>query len=225
MTNRNLTPADYKYFEANFCSPPFVDLFKIFRVGDEEGGGMIGRNRSAYAPWDSVVFPHYNIKTGQVIEYCLKPDDPETETLADGTKKPKYKYLFPPGRGNVLYFPPNADAKLLLDISKPLVITEGKKQLIALTRLATGDSADCDNWRFLPLAINGVWGWRSKSAERGVIPQFDDIAWQFRAVYLVFDSDVQTNWKVRYARQQLALELQNRGSIVHLTNLPQGGLK
>ncbi len=65
----------------------------------------------------------------------------------------------------------------------------------------------------------------SKSAGGGLIPQFNDIAWQFRAVYLVFDSDVETNWKVRHARQQLALELQRRGAVVYLVNLPQGGLK
>ncbi|MFN2392077.1 MAG: DUF3854 domain-containing protein, partial [Pyrinomonadaceae bacterium] len=225
MNNQEpLTPADYQYFSENFCSQAFVDSFKIFRAGDEEAAGMVGRKRSAYTPWDSVVFPHYDIKTGQVVEYCLKPDNPETETKADGTQEPKYKYLFPPGRGGILYYPPSADAEALADISKPLVITEGKKQLIALTRVAANDNPASVNWHFLPVAINGVWGWRSKSADGGVIPQFNDIAWQLRSVYIVFDSDVETNWKVRYARQQLALELQRRGAVVYLVNLPQTDL-
>lgn len=225
MTSQKLTAIDYQYFKENFCSSEFVDAFKIFRVSDLEGAGMLGRPRNAHTPWDSIVFPHYSIKTGEVVEYCLKPDNPETEQQPDGTEKPKYKYLFPPERGNILYYPPFADAQLLKDTSKPLVITEGKKQLIALTRVATNDNPVSANWHFLPVAINGVWGWRSKKSKNGVIPQFNDIVWQFRAVYLVFDSDVETNWKVRYARQQLALELQKRGAIVHLINLPQGGLK
>lgn len=218
----NLTPSDYQYFSSNFCSRAFVDLFDISRAGDERAAEMLGRKRSAYTPWDSIVFPHYDIKTGEIVEYCLKPDDPETERQPDGSEKPKYKYLFPPGRGNILYYPPNADARLLKDISKPLVITEGKKQLIALTRVAANDNPAAAVWQFLPVAINGVWGWRSKAADGGIIPQFNDLAWQFRAVYLLFDSDVETNWKVRYALQQLAAELQRRGAVVYLVNLPKG---
>jgi len=222
MNNQELlTSADYQYFSNNFCSHEFVDLFKIFRAGDERGAEMLGRKRSAYAPWDSVVFPHYDIKNGQLVEYCLKPDNPEMERQSDGSEKPKYKYLFPPGRGGILYYPPNADAEALADISKPLVLTEGKKQLIALTRVATNDNPAAVNWHFLPVAINGVWGWRSKSSDGGVIPQFNDIAWQLRPVYLAFDSDVETNWKVRHARQQLALELQRRGAVVRFVNLSQ----
>jgi len=217
-----LTQTDYQYFLENFCSREFVDLFDIFRLDDEQAAETLGRKRNARTPWDSVVFPHYDIKTGQVVEYCLKPDKPETETRSDGAKEAKYKYLFPPGRGNILYYPPNADARLLKDISKPLVITEGKKQLIALTRVAANDNPAAVNWHFLPIAFNGVWGWRSKAANGGVIPQFNDIDWQLRPVYLLFDSDVETNWKVRYARQQLALELQSRGAVVYFVNLPQG---
>ncbi len=126
MNRQPLTQADYQYFSSNFCSPEFVDVFKIFRADDERGAELSGRKRNAYTPWDSVVFPHYDIKTGHLIEYCLKPDNPETDLQPDGTKTPKYKYLFPPGRGNILYYPPNADTRLLDDISKPLVITEGK---------------------------------------------------------------------------------------------------
>lgn len=221
----NLTATDHKYYGQNFCSPEFIEAFRLDRVCDEQAAETVLRSRSAYTPFAGVRFPHFDIKTGNLVEYCLKPDNPETERQPDGSEKPKYKYLYPPGHGSVPYYPPFAEAKLLTDISKPVVITEGKKQLIVLTRVATGDSVRCADWRFLPIAINGVWGWRSKKSDGGVIPQFNDIAWQFRSVYLVFDSDVETNWKVRYARQQLALELQRRGAVVYLTNLPQGDLK
>jgi hypothetical protein len=218
--NRNpLTEKDYRDFAESFCSREFVDLFGIFRADDEQAAQMLGRKRNAYTPWESVVFPHYDTN-GNVVECCCKPDKPETEKQPDGTERAKYKYLFPPGRGGILYFSPNADKELFKDISKPLVITEGKKQLIAVTRIATNDNPNADNWHFLPIAINGVWGWRSK-ATGGVIQQFDEIAFQFRHVYIVFDSDVSTNWKVRHALQQLAMELQRRGAIVHLVNLPE----
>lgn len=220
MNRQPLTENDYHYFAGNFCSREFVDLFDIFRADDEQAAQTLGRSRTASVDWNSVVFPHYDINTGQIVEYCLKPGKPETMRQPDGTEKPKYKYLFSPGRGKIFYYPPSADARLLKDISKPLVITEGKKQLIALTRVATNDNPKADNWHFLPVAINGVWGWRNK-ATGGVIQQFDEIAFQFRAVYIVFDSDVATKWKVRHAQQQLALELQRRGAIVHLVNLPK----
>lgn len=221
----SLTPSDYHYFEQNFCSVPFVDAFKIDRVDDETGADSIGRKRNAYTRYDGVRFPHYDIKTGQLVGYCLKPDNPEKVRKPDGTEKPKYKYLFPSGRGNIIYYPPFADAGLLTDRSKPIVITEGKKQLIALTRVATSDNPSPSYWHFLPIAINGVFGWRSKSSKNGVLPQFDDIKWQLRLVYVVFDSDVATNPRVSLARQRLALELQKRGAVVRLTNLSQGGLK
>ena len=213
---KELLPSDYQYFAENFCSREFVDAFSIFRVTDEQGADTVGRKRNAAADYSGVVFPHYNIKTGDIVEYCLKPDQPENELQPDGTYKPKYKYLFPPRRGGILYYPPNTDAKLLTDISKPVVITEGKKQLIALTRVAMNDSPNAANPHFLPVGINGVWGWKSKGK---AIQQLDEMAWQFRTVYLVFDSDVQTNWMVRYARQQLALELQRRGAAVRIVNV------
>jgi hypothetical protein len=219
MNLQPLTEKDYRDFAESFCSREFVDLFGIFRANDEDAAQTLGRKRNAYTPWESVVFPHYDTN-GNVVEYCCKPDKPETEKQPDGTERAKYKYLFPPGRGGVLYFSPNADKELFKDISKPLVATEGKKQLITVTRIATNDNPNADNWHFLPIAINGVWGWRSK-ATGGVIQQFDEIAFQFRHVYIVFDSDVSTNWKVRYAQQQLALELQRRGAIVYLVNLPE----
>ncbi len=223
MNRQPLTETDYQYFAESFCSREFVELFGIFRAGDEDAAEMLGRKRNASVKWESVAFPHYDTN-GKITEYCFKPENPETETQPDGTKNPKYKYLFPPGRGGILYFSPTANKQLFTDISKPLVITEGKKQLISLTRVATGDNPQATDWHFLPVAINGVWGWRNK-ATGGVIQQFDEIAFQFRAVYLVFDADVSTNWQVRYARQQLALELQRRGAIVYLANLTPGGLK
>ena len=219
---KKLSPLDYEYLAENFCSREFVDLFKIFRDTDEPNAARLGRSRNAATDYSGVVFPHYNIKTGDVIDYCVKPDKPETDLQPDGSHKPKYKYLFPPSRGGILYFAPNTKPNLLTDISKPLVITEGKKQLIAATRVATGDNPNATDWQFLPIGINGVWGWKSKGK---VIQQFDEIAWQFRTVIIIFDADTKTNWMVRFARQQLAVELQRRGAVVRLTDLPQGGLK
>lgn len=72
------------------------------------------------------------------------------------------------------------------------------------------------------MAINGVWGWRAKKTENKVILQFDDISWQGRKVYIVFDSDVQTNEKVQTALTYLAKELKLRGAFVFLVNIPKG---
>jgi hypothetical protein len=56
---------------------------------------------------------------------------------------------------------------------------------------------------------------------KGVISDFNLITWEGRTVFIIFDSNVATNEKVRAARSQLGKELKRRGAIVHLVDLPQ----
>jgi hypothetical protein len=81
------------------------------------------------------------------------------------------------------------------------------------------------------LRVGGVWNWRGKRGKtvgpegesrdvKGPIPDLDRIAWTDRRVVLFFDVDVLTNETVRYARNQLARELQDRGARVFLQQPP-----
>src|SRR5437899_648515 len=57
---------------------------------------------------------------------------------------------------------------------------------------------------------------------KGVIPDFDRIAWTERRVIIVFDSDVRTNDNVRAARLELARHLiYERGARVHFMDVPE----
>jgi hypothetical protein len=102
------------------------------------------------------------------------------------------RFYVPPGYGLEAY------AK---DPSEPLIITEGEKK--ALRACKAG----------LPtVAVAGVWSWRSKKKGVAAIPDFDDIEWTGRKVYLAFDSDLMTNPNVIAALNALAHELTMRGA-------------
>src|SRR6185369_3074407 len=130
--------------------------------------------------------------------------------------KEKAKYLSPPGRGNILYFPPQIDPADLDNTEIPIVIVEGEKKCLALRRLSL-ESGEL----FLPIAIAGVWSFRgvvgkdndAKGARRdvkGIIPDFNRIQWAGRNVGILFDSNVHTNESVRAARDNLSRELKRR---------------
>jgi uncharacterized protein (DUF927 family) len=176
------------------------------------------------------VFPYRWPGEPNAREYRLRRDNPEVEELADGGRKEKGKYLSPPRARNLLYFPPCADPDVLHDVALPIVITEGEKKTLALSRLAWLDVTTGP--RFLPIGIPGVWNWRGKIGKTtnetgnrcdvvGPIADLDRISWENRRVTIVFDANVKTNPSVANARRQLAKELGRRGASVRLVNLPQ----
>jgi hypothetical protein len=156
--------------------------------------------------------------------FRLKLDSPPLEAA---TGKPALKYLSRAGTGNRLYFVPGVDPTELTDTSLPVVITEGEKKTLALCRLAVHEA---ETARWLPIGIAGVWSWRGTAGKadssngkrvdvKGPIADLALIQWQGRQAYLVFDSDVLTNNKVRSARQALATELKKRGADVWLVTI------
>jgi predicted P-loop ATPase len=167
-----------------------------------------------------------------VREYRLRRDEPDFEMAKGGGFKEKGKYLSPPGRGNMLYFPPDVAPEWLADVSLPIIITESEKKCLALWELAGHDLPDAaEKPHFLPIAIPGVWNWRGVIGKaegpygerrdiKGVIPDFDRISWANRSVTILFDTNVRTNDRVRTARDALARELRQRGSRVSYVDLP-----
>jgi hypothetical protein len=97
-----------------------------------------------------------NIFPGQdyIREYRLRRDHPDIEG-----GKVKGKYIAPPGRGNLLYFPVGTDPAWLSDPGLPLIITEGEFKAIALSRAACYGRSPGEP-RFLAVGLSGVWNWR-----------------------------------------------------------------
>jgi len=187
---------------------------------------MVGRKgRGNYA---GLIFPYMWPGETSVREYRLRRDSPELESGRDGTLKERQKYLSPPGRGNLLYFPCGIDPSHLKDTSIPVIITEGEKKTLALQRLARWKFSAP---RFVPVGLSGVWNWRGivgKEAGpdgglrpvKGPIPDLGRVEWKSRRVVILFDSDVKRNPDVERARKALATELGGRGADVVLVDLP-----
>jgi hypothetical protein len=228
MNGSSLTNSDLQGLESSFITPELTQQSGLFRVDSAEGARIVGREgkRGDYA---GIVIPYLMPGSNQPREYRLRRDSPEYRKQADGSIKEVGKYLSPPSSRNLAYFVPGTLPEWLEDENLPIAIVEGEKKTIALYRLAFHDSASP---RFLPVGLAGVWCWRGvvgktqdeKGARRdvkGVISDFDLITWKGRIVFIIYDTNVATNEKVRAARRELAKELKRRGSIVHFVDLPQ----
>ncbi len=136
------------------------------------------------------------------------------------------KYLQPVGERPRLYFPAGTSVAELADLRCPIFIVEGEKKALSLARALKelGITA-------IAIGIGGVFSWRSSCRERlpngtlgkgksRPIPDLDLVRWTGRDVFLIFDSDVTTNWKVTSAETALALELRARGGSVNMIRLP-----
>jgi len=135
------------------------------------------------------------------------------------------KYLQPVGERPRLYFVAGTLLRDLVDPSKSVFITEGEKKVLALDRAARANGLEA-----VVIGIGGVWGWRYSPRElqpngnldKGKSRSIADlnlIRWAGRKVYLFFDSDVATNWKVAVAETALARELRWRGADVFIVRI------
>lgn len=231
MTTQSLTKRDLENLSSSCISPDVAKKAGIFRVDSHEGARLIGRNGNGnYA---GLIFPYCLPNSSILRANCLRRDSPDLERKSDGSIKTKGKYLFEPGKSNLLYFSPDTRKEWLEDVRLPLAVTEGVKKTLALLQLAWHEASDAaENPKFLPVGLSGVWGFRGKVGKesnehgerqdvKGVIPDFDLITWQGRTVFIVFDTNVQTNSKVQAARRELTKELKRRGAIVRYVDLPQ----
>ena len=137
----------------------------------------------------------------------IKPDVPPVHNGHSA------KYLSARGSTNRLYVPAIIAADDLLDVSIPLLITEGEKK--ALRAAQDG---------FLCIALSGVWNFRTRTekGQRRVLSEFKQIEWEGRIVYIVFDSDAEENENVRKAEKALAQTLERFNADVRIVRLPPG---
>jgi hypothetical protein len=221
----------HKILDPRWIDAAMADRALLRWVDTVTGGELIGRNGAGnYA---GIVIGFRWPGEQQVREWVLRRDHPELEIKPDGTKKPRGKYLYPTGRKNRLFLPPDADPALLTDVPVHIWITEGPLKALALWRAAwhgLGDSAEKP--RALPVAINKVWGFRGTVGKdfdadgarvpvSGVINDFARIEWRNRAVTIIFDADAQDKKSVRDAERKLTHTLQERGARVYLFKYPK----
>ena len=220
------TAADHQSFAARWITRELADDAGLRRVDCATGRQMFARRTGEMsgiiipniAPWDG----------GHVREYRERLDRPDLEYRSDGSVRETNKYIQPPGRRNLIYFPPRVPLTALEDIAVPIIITEGEFKALALWRLANHE-APCP--RFLPFAVAGVWNWKGTVGKsvgpngdrrdvKGVISDVDRIKWKGRRVTIAFDADFQQNPKVRAARWQLTAALMERGALVGFLEWP-----
>lgn len=221
-----LTQADYQGLERSWIPRKIAEDAGLCRVDSPEGAHIVGRNGAG--DYSGILFPYTWPGIEGVRENQLRRDHPELEQKPGGSTKEKTKYIFPPGRSNILYIPPGITREMLTDVSLPIIVTEGAKKALALWRLATEGQ---EQLRFLPIAVSGVWSWRGtigreagrdghRQPVKGPIADLARIVWQDRSAYILFDSDKKRNPSIQAAERELAKELASRGAIVRLVDLP-----
>jgi hypothetical protein len=225
-----LTDSDYAKLERSWITRELADQALLRRVTSPEGASIVGRHDNG--SYEGILFPYIWPGENHVRDYWLRRDRPEVEPDSKGQLREKNKYLGPPGRGNRVYIMPGTRAELLDDPRVPIAITEGAKKTIALYQLAHhGVDRGLEFPRFLPIGLAGVWSFLGKVGklegangatrdEKGWIPDLARLRWEGRRVYVVYDSNVQTNEQVAAARRTLTRELLARNAQVLWVNVP-----
>ena len=191
----------------------------IQRVSDDEARALLGSDGNRERSLAGVFFPYMNPKTGYRQSGRVRRDSPEIE---DG--KIRNKYISGYGDRRCPYYPPGC-AELLADASVPAILVEAEKSVLAIWALSQRSGT-----RYLPLGLGGCWGWRGRIGrtespngvrvdEVGILPDFACCA--NRRTYILLDSNVQTNPKVRAAQRELARTLRKKFKAdVHILTLP-----
>lgn len=227
----NLTAEDVAKFSESWLDEPSLRRAQFRRVDRREGCEMVGQKESRM-DCAGIAMPIIWPGAKGPSAYVVRRDSPGFE-IKNGKKKEEAKYISAPGEASALWFMPGTQPEQLREAALPLVFTEGIKKGIALDKLSRhGQSEASETPRFLPCAILGVNNWRGvigkelteegkRVPTRGPVTDLDRIVWEGRTVYICFDSDVQTNYKVRNAETALAEEMaEQRGAKVFLVRIP-----
>jgi predicted P-loop ATPase len=219
-----LDEPDYSALEQCYIPRELADAAGIYRVNSLDGRDLVGRKGGG--DYAGLVFPYRMPGEAGRVLYRLRLDHAPVDAA---TGKELHKYLTAPGERNRLYFPP-CGPDLLADAALAVVITEGEKKALALWHAAPGLNGT-GKPAFLPVALGGVWSFRTTTGirgdahgervpEKGVLPDFDRLVWTHRRVTILFDANAATNPNVQAARRELARELTRRGAEVWLAELP-----
>jgi hypothetical protein len=222
-----LTRADHEHLTKSWITPEIADAAMLRRVTHLEGEELIGQSR--LPDCSGLAFPNYAIGNDRHHSTRLRLDNPKMRQAADGRVKTDLRYLSAPGAPNRLYFPPGVSAEQIGDIRIPLAFGEGEKKTLSLARLASRSSIS--SW-FIPVGLAGIWGFRgtrgkalrpdgTRESYTGLIADIENLSLFGRTVYILYDADVRSNPKVRFARTAFAQELTARGAKVFYVDIPE----
>ena len=152
----------------------------------------------------ALVLPVWNYLR-EAIQHQIRPDNPRC-----GKQDKPVKYETPKNSRLVIDVPPTVGRRVQ-NPNLPLFITEGIKKGDALA--SQGLTA---------VALFGVYGFRGTNEHGGktALADWEDIALNGRAVYIVFDHDVMLNPSVYSALARLKAFLESRQAKVNLIYLP-----
>ena len=129
------------------------------------------------------------------------------DDITDGKVK---RYSQPQGGTAAAYFPQTQDWDTILDDPlEPLLFTEGEFK-----------AACACKYGFPTIGLGGVHNWHSHPKGVEFLPELEAIKWVGRNVYIVFDSDYQTNPLVCMALKEFAEALVERGAFPYVATLP-----
>ncbi len=150
-----------------------------------------------------LVYPYQSLN-GFSKFYRVKPDNPPLDKKGKAAK-----YLTKRGAGNRLFIPRGISEADLNNPEISLVITEGEKKAIKAVQEG-----------ILCVGVSGVYCYKDK--QRPFLEEFNHIPLKGRKICICYDSDAQTNPKVRNAESAFAAVLVSMGAIVEAIRLPSG---
>jgi hypothetical protein len=157
------------------------------------------RLRHAATPLPAIDIPWYGVD-GELVHHQLRPDNPVI-----GRDGRVAKYPLPVSSRNVLDIHPSR-TQVVCSGNEPLYVTEG---VLKGDSLVSQDPAGLSGRDRLTISINGVWGW---TRQREPLPDWEAINLKDRPVFIVFDSDLQTNSNTLEAARQLRAFLSDQGA-------------
>lgn len=153
-----------------------------------------------------ILIPYINMQGGFTGHYRYRYLEPKLSDWDRLAKKKGLRYMQPTGNPPRFYYPTAVEwAEVAEDVSVDIWITEGEFKAAK----ACLEGVAC-------IGLGGVWCWRNGD---GPVSDFDDIEWQGRLVYIVFDSDVWYNLDIQKAERALCKELMERGAAPHTVRL------
>jgi uncharacterized protein (DUF927 family) len=214
-----LNAADRKKFAALRIPDELLSRAGVRRVSDAEARLDFGIKGSAHKDMSGIVYPYYHLKTGYRVTARVRLDNPE---FKDG--KPQGKYVAAYGDSRHLFFGPGAGQQLQ-DPESSTALVESEKATLTLAAWA-----DRKQQKIVPIGMGGCYGYLGRIGKRitsngdridevGVLSDLDCV--NGRRVYVLLDSNAESNPKVKKARNALVRELKQRDCKVLICHLPQ----
>lgn len=214
-----LSTRDLELFHSFRIPDELLLRYGVQRVSDEEARLDFGLRGSHTQDFSGIAFPYYDPKTGYRTTVRVRRDHFE---IKDG--KPEGKYRCAWGDRKHLFFPPDA-AQRLEDPEVSVILVEAEKSVLALDAWA-----DRMKQKICPIGLGGCWGFLGRIGKRTTpngdrvdeTGPLDDLHYcDGRRVYVMLDSNAETNRAVKAAQRKLVRELKRRGCEVLICHLPQ----